>query len=357
MYNNRMFIAITTFGKPEHIYGQLMNLYDKKHFYLVHYNKREKRSNLMKLRKMFSGYQNVKVISKYRVYWGEYSIAKSILYSMKYFNKINKTMGGAFKSFIHLGAKEINLKPISYIEEYVEKNNYCSMNFSNKYENWYEINFNKIYLSNKEIYDYTPFHTHKWFHYINRYKHINKLNYIIIIFYAIYDNFFSKNLFKILINIFKKNIKNIMKYGFYNWSQFNDLNDDDFTQLSYKLKKIPRKLKSIEWIKRGNGPYLILNSDSVEKILSYKNLNTFLKYTKNLFAPEEIIFKTLFYNLVEKTDYPYSILWTSDKANTPPDIPNFIDLKDVLFMRRFIGTNDDIESFKKIHINLFVNEK
>lgn len=349
-----MFIAITTYGDPENIFGQVMNMYNKKHAYFIHYNKRESRRNLNALINMFKPFSNVKIISKYKVFWGEFSIVKSVLYCM------NKFLESSDDYFIHLGAKEINLHSIEYIEEYIYKNSYTSINYDGKYINWYLDKIvkpeDKLHNDNIEI-----LYKRKFYKSIYRWKDKKIINCIVFIITAFCTNIFTRNSLKaikvIITNvikiIFDNKVKNkeiflheISRTCFHYLGEGNSTKKSLWWQFSKNVIPPPKKLKNIKFMPLLTvSPYLILDKRLCEKIINYKNIKLFKKYCKKILAPEEIFFNTLLFELVsDLKNNNFSLAFNG--AGSLPIIPDFLDINGFLFMRKFQGNAKKCEEFR-----------
>lgn len=92
-------------------------------------------------------------------------------------------------------------------------------------------------------------------------------------------------------------------------------------------------------------PYLILDKRLCEKIINYKNIKLFKKYCKKILAPEEIFFNTLLFELVsDLKNNNFSLAFNGD--DSLPMVPDFLDINDFLFMRKFQGNAKKCEEFR-----------
>lgn len=337
-----MFIAITTYGNPLAVFNQVMNMYNENNIYFIHYNKRENYSDFKKLKIFFYNYNNVKVYSKYRIYWGELSIVKSMLYSMREFLKSDHN------NFIHIGAKEINLHSIEYIENYIIQNSYTSINLDRKYLDWYENNICKDRNVISSI-NYDIFYKRKFHKYIYRYKDVRYFGNFVLLITAIFSNLFSFNIWKVIKSLFSFNIYKVTKQAFHYMDDENEVQKNIWYQFSKREKKIPSKLKNINFIPRMTvGPYIVLDRIQCNKIIGFKELHIFTKFCKNILAPEETFFNTLLFNLLDVNINNTFSLSFNYSENGLPLIPAFMKFSDFLFMRRFVGFQDDYSKFNRI---------
>lgn len=335
-----MFIAITAFEKADIVISQINNMYSENNTYLIHYNFRsflKDPSSFFKIKKYFYDRKNIKIFTRYKVYWGHFSIIKSANNMMKKFiKKSNEDI------FIHIDQKTINLDNILLIEDYIKDNLKKGYNF---------FNFNKFFL-NKIDKD-----NHKG-HLIVREKNPNiytsKKFYKKTIpqnskFYKIY---FISHIIKDLIfhpkilwsSSYKKIFLNWKKYKYY----FEETNISSI--LSTRYYKLPKLISHWEFSFYNNvGPFVILNKDEAKAISSYrKNINykmvkKFYKYSKNKYLPEDFYFSTLYWNIISNDKKKSKNIMSYYDINSEDDAKYFYDNlyeENIYFIRRCMGQNN-----------------
>lgn len=311
-----MFIAITAFNK-QNLINQLELIYDDNHTYFIHWNKRNIFPNFigyLKFKKEIKNkYKNVKMVSKYRVYWGHFSIIKSILFAQKYFFKSNEGI------FLHIDNKTINLLNINEINNWISQKIRLNFNFFdfNRIA-LKKINFNppeQITSNSEKYYDF--FTKRNWYKKTSKknskfwifYKYLIKISQIIFDVYF-WQKFLKTFSLKTSLRLFNKkyfsnqeimHVEGLMYKR--NWKKLDIINNFN-EQFEFKTHCI-------------NGCFVILSRDEIKKInYNYSKdcrIKKFNRYCKRKYIPDDFYFSSLYFNFINnKIEQSLDILYYYD---------------------------------------------
>lgn len=330
-----MFIGITAFLKKDDVIAQLESLYEDSNYYLIHYNYRsflKQPFSYFSLKRHFRDYKNIKIFTKFKVYWGHFSIIKSANYLMNKFLESNEDI------FVHLDQKTICFKSLLEIEKLIKKefdrgNNF--FNFNKSFLDKIEINNEKGHLISRQ--KNPEFYTSKKFYFrtLKQNSFFYKLNMIILIIMDLLKN-------PRLINLnLRKTFKQWNEYKIY------PIKSNISAFLSSKNYELPQIINDWSFSFYNNvGPFLIIKKDEAIKIsdkknnVNYKKVKAFKKYSKNKYLPEDFYFSTLYWNLINNDLKKSKNILAYYDINNRKDAKYFFDNlweKDIFFLRRCIG--------------------
>ncbi len=332
-----MFIGITTYGNINEVIQKLELIYSPSNVYWIHYNKRDALKHprqYKKLKKYFKKYNNVHVYTKYKVYWGHYSITKSLIDLQKKFIKTNEDI------FIHMDAKITTLFDIDETEKKIKEMYKLGFNF---------MNFNFDYLKDIGI-DNKRGHIEarrKYPEYFTRRRFFYKT--------IEYNSKYWKLHRYLLFLINPKNILSFLKHGirkgYNNWYVNCDVrkNVDCITSIiSNRDKRIPNLLKNWEFkFYNVAGPSCVLNREDLIKISNDKSnpnrkfVKSLQRFIKNVYITDEMYTLTLYWNLVSKDLSKTMNVIAYKDINSEEDIDEFVNnlyTDNLLFIRRITSS-------------------
>lgn len=339
-----MFISITSYEDKERLKNQFKNLYSKENYYVIHWNKVDKKKNknhYYDLKRFFSNYSNVYFFSKYKIFWGHYSILKIQYHMIKLFLKSNENV------MINLDAKTLNLYDINLISNKIQNLINDGYNFFNFNFDWFknDKNFNDI-----KINDENNFYRKKVY-----YKTLSRKDNKYYRFYRLlcylYEIFTDYNVFKKNINFFK------IKANYKWWLNYHYIDREPYYNtwiLSNKLSKIPKKIKDWKFqYKNIVSKFFILDKDNAMNIFvkNKKYVKILAKFLKNKPIPEEIFIHTLYYNLILNKEKSINTISYLDDE-TKESFDNWYEIynkenKEYIFFIRRINNINTLEKIKE----------
>ncbi len=316
-----MFIGIISYGDVDKAIEQFKRIYSPDNFYMIHYNKRDKKAkknDFLRLKNYYSKFKNVIFYSKHKVFWGTRTIVGVQLEIMKYFLKHRNE-----QYLLIVDAKTSNIINIKEIEKIINKNG-PNKNYYNFSGSVYKETFPTLYEVKNNYGE--CFYNKRWYKntYPTNTSHFKLHLRLICIWEILTDKIVFKNFLKRSAPDFKEWF--LSEYHSWRvepmyWDLIASNKKRNMPKFLHEWKIIYNSLMSL---------FTVLNREQLSIMFSHKKeLKKIFRYSKGILGPEEFIFATLFYNLVD-----------NDESNSL-NLLSYFDISD----------NDSINKLKKLRKN------